>query len=122
LAKSGIVWYYDTLTPNLLRFNIEFSAYVAGLTKGFAAQVENYAQQNARWQDRTGQARRGLTATGSSSITKYTIDLFHTVDYGIWLEVRWSGRYAIIIPTIEVMGPRFMAFLEAAQPVSAAAV
>jgi len=38
--------------------------------------------------------------------------LYHTVEYGIWLEIRWNGQYAIIIPTIEHMGPVIMAELE----------
>ena len=33
----------------------------------------------------------------------FTIFLGHgaNVHYGIWLEVRWGGRFAIIVPTIE---------------------
>jgi hypothetical protein len=34
-----------------------------------------------------------------------TLTLQHTVEYGIWLEIRWGGRYAIIVPTIEQLGP-----------------
>ena len=30
--------------------------------------------------------------------------LAHSVYYGIWLEVRFSGRYAIIMPTINYIG------------------
>jgi hypothetical protein len=29
----------------------------------------------------------------------------------VYLETRWSGRYQIINPTIEVMAPRFMAMV-----------
>jgi hypothetical protein len=77
--------------------------------------VQEYARSHAPWEDRTGDARDGLTAEGDFSFVSYTITLYHTVDYGIWLETRWHGKYAIILPTIEVMGPRFMAELAAAE-------
>jgi hypothetical protein len=32
----------------------------------------------------------------------------HSVSYGIWLEVRFSGKYAIIKPTIDYIGPILM--------------
>jgi hypothetical protein len=81
---------------------------MAAFTKGFAAQVEDYAKTNAPWNDRTGDAREGLTAVGEQRLVRYTITLYHTADYGIWLEVRWDGKYAIILPTLEAMGPALM--------------
>jgi hypothetical protein len=32
----------------------------------------------------------------------------HSVFYGVFLEARWSGRYAIIQPTLDHMGPIVM--------------
>ena len=32
--------------------------------------------------------------------------LYHRVTYGIWLEIRWSGRYAIIGPTMAEVAPQ----------------
>lgn len=81
---------------------------LAVFTKGFAREVEDYAKENAPWEDRTGEARSGLKAIGEQRLTTYSITLYHTADYGIWLEVRWDGKYAIIVPTLEVMGPRLM--------------
>jgi hypothetical protein len=40
------------------------------------------------------------------------IVLFHTVPYGVYLEASNSGAYAIIGPTIEVMGPQVMQSVE----------
>jgi hypothetical protein len=73
-----------------------------------AEEVQDYAQQNAPWEDRTGEARDGLTAESFEDGGILTIVLYHTVEYGVWLEVRNSGEYAIIIPTIEQMGPVVM--------------
>lgn len=81
---------------------------LAAMTTGFAREVQEYARENAPWEDRTGDARSGLTAKGEQRLTSYTITLYHTVDYGIWLEVRWDGKYAIILPTIEHMGHELM--------------
>lgn len=76
-----------------------------------AKRVEAYAKANAPWEDRTGDAREGLTATAEVEDEGFVINLFHTVEYGIWLEIRWGGTYAIIEPTIEEMGPRVMSAL-----------
>ena len=69
--------------------------------------VQDYMRSNARWQDRTGNARNGLFAKYVNiSDDTFSIDLYHTMPYGIWLEVRWAGKYAIIFPTVQVEGQR----------------
>lgn len=77
-----------------------------------AEEVEEYAKLHAPWDDRTGEARGGLTAeVVDEGLFRNSIVLYHTVDYGIWLEIRWNGRYAIIVPTIEHFGPIVMSSL-----------
>jgi predicted nucleic acid-binding Zn-ribbon protein len=71
------------------------------LAQELADEMVEWAQANAPWSDRSGAAREGLVAEVVSNNGSLEINLMHTVDYGIWLEVRWGGRYAIIIPTIE---------------------
>lgn len=73
-----------------------------------APEVENYMKMNAPWQDQTGNARSGLFARPFQEGETVGIDLGGSVDYQIWLEVRWSGRYAIIQPTIDAMAPVVM--------------
>lgn len=111
-TKSGVDWYYDTLTPGLAAFPVVMDAAVGEVMERLAQQVQDYMHQNAPWSDRTGDARSGLTAEADEDTFLHYITLFHTVDYGVWLEVRWSGRYAIIVPTIEAMGPVVMAEIE----------
>lgn len=101
-------------------FQLKFHASCAAVTRGFAARCERYMKDHAPWDDRTGSARDGLTAQGEFSFIEYTVVLFHTVDYGIWLEIRWNGKYAIIQPTIEAMGPQFMAEMVAAEVLAGA--
>jgi uncharacterized protein YlxW (UPF0749 family) len=62
--------------------------------------IQGHAQDNARWTDRTGNARQGLTGMAEVVGTSVVITLFHTMDYGIWLEVAHSGNYAIIMETL----------------------
>lgn len=69
-------------------------------------QVESYARDNAPWADRTGDARRGLTAEVIGSNGDIVMTLFHTVEYGLWLEVIQNGRFAIIMRTLESQAPR----------------
>lgn len=67
-----------------------------------------YAQENAPWEDRTGDARRELQgAVVWQDEENFTIFLGHGAEiyYGIWLEVRWGGKYAIIVPTIQHFAP-----------------
>jgi len=70
-----------------------------------ARKVEDYAKDNAPWTDRTGDARAGLTAEVSRDGDAIVMELYHTVDYGLWLEVIQNGEYAIIMPTLEAMAP-----------------
>lgn len=79
------------------------------LLEELAQEVEEYARTHASWEDRSGEARSGLTAeVVDDGLFRNSIVLYHTVDYGIWLEIRWNGRYAIIQPTIEHYGPIVM--------------
>lgn len=71
--------------------------------------VENHMKTSAPWNDVTGNARNGLFARPYSEGDEVGIILGHSVDYGIWLEVRWNGKYAVIQPTIDEMGPVVMA-------------
>lgn len=86
---------------------------VVGLATYFAAQIESAARKNASWTDRTGHARQGLTARAFKAGTAVTIALFHSAIYGIWLEVKNSGRFAIILPTLRQFHPQVMAGLQA---------
>lgn len=73
-----------------------------------APRVENYMKNNAPWTDRTSNARNGLAARAYSDGSDVGIILYHQVPYGIWLEVKYGGRDAIIQPTIDAMGPEVM--------------
>lgn len=73
-----------------------------------APEVENYMRTSAPWQDQTGNARNGLFARPYVSGDEVGIVCGHSVFYGVFLETRFSGRYAVIAPTLEHMGPVVM--------------
>lgn len=82
---------------------------VAGVVKRQAQIATGWMKSNAPWTDRTGAARNGLRAeTEHIRRTSHSIILMHSVPYGIWLEVRFGGRYAVIVPALVDQGPKLM--------------
>lgn len=70
------------------------------------SQLEAQMKSDAIWEDRSGDARRGLSARASQNDGIVKMTLSHSVSYGYWLEVIQNGRFAIIGPTIEQHGRR----------------
>lgn len=71
--------------------------------------AETYMRENAPWTDRTGNARNGLRAVHEAEpMVHHDLVVFHTMPYGLWLEVRFSGRYAILFPTLKAIAPDLM--------------
>lgn len=73
----------------------------AGATQ-LAEDMQAHARKHAPWTDRTGDARAGLTAEPEMDGGTARVVLAHGVPYGIWLENRFNGRYAVVGPTMEV--------------------
>lgn len=68
----------------------------------FSRRMEGYAKANRPWKDQTTQARTGLTGRVRVLESGHAQAIVaHTVEYGIWLEVRraFHGRYAILLKT-----------------------
>lgn len=99
---------------------IRFSPYGRAV-KNVIVEVANYwkpiletaAKEHAPWTDRTANARQGLQAL-VDELANDTVVLYlaHGVDYGIYLETKYAGRYAIIWPTISEHLPRIFAMLQ----------
>lgn len=98
-ATTRVIW-RGNLRQNLAELDPKIRHRLAAMMTYTAPRMEAWARSNAPWHDRTGNARRGLTAVALHSENQYQIIMFHRVPYGIWLEVRWSGRLQIIMPTI----------------------
>jgi len=93
-----------------LGLNLTSAGNLKGAVEQLAKDMLDYAQQNAPWQDRTGLARESLQSRVVwHDETSFSIFLGHgsEVYYGVWLEVRWGGRYAILLPTLLHFAPQF---------------
>jgi len=73
-----------------------------------ASRGESFMKTNAPWTDRTGAARAGLHTSTAHSPSEHSILFAHTMDYGIWLEVKNSGEYEIIMPSVKHTGRQLM--------------
>lgn len=118
MAGKRAGWTAGTITSRLTSLNDKVTKQLLiATTEKYAADGEAHMRQTAPWVDRTSNARNGLvTSTTHENLmgaaTRHTIVFAHSVSYGIWLEVRWAGRYAVIVPTIQFIGPKLMQTLE----------
>lgn len=111
-SKDGpnIEWKGD-LTGNMATLGTRVKARMVATARYVAPQIQSDMRANARWQDQTGNARNGLFAQVQTTTNEVAIVLYHSVPYGIWLELRWSGKYAIITPSLAKWGPKYFALL-----------
>jgi len=98
---SGFRLIFDSLTVPLYAALSDPQGKVVRTMEDLAQEIQFYAQDTAPWADRTGEARDGLTTEVEREGNSVTLSLFHTVDYGQWLETIQSGRFAVIMPTLE---------------------
>lgn len=114
MARRG-VFKFDSLTPPLKRLLPRVDAAVSIVFDSYESVAETYARSNAPWTDRTGNARAGLFAQHDAEpMVVHRLTIYGTMPYTYWLEVRWSGRYAIIGPTLVHIAPLLSADLAAA--------
>lgn len=112
MANEGpnIQW-SGNLSGNIQTLGLRTKARMVATAKYVAPQIQSDMRANAPWEDQTGNARNGLFSVVQVSTNEVAIVLYHSVPYGIWLELRWSGKYAIITPSLAKWGPRFFALL-----------
>lgn len=108
MAKMRLSYSDRGLQARLSKLSQENEDKVDRLIDLYAVVGQSEMKMNAPWTDRTSAARNGLFTVASRSGKVRTITFSHSVHYGIWLEVKYSGRDAIIMPTILNVGPRLM--------------
>lgn len=105
-GKSGVDWDDKAVQANLENLMPQIKDAVFQLFTYWSQKGASQMRSNARWTDRTGNARNGLAASVFEDDEQIALVFYHRVSYGIWLEVRWSGRYAIIGPTMAEVAPQ----------------
>lgn len=115
LRSDRIEWDFTPtqLAENVLEYGKKVLQAIVALARIFAAKIEAWAKQNASWTDRTSNARQGLTCRALKTATGVIIVLFHTMEYGIWLETAHAGKYAIIMKALETHYSPLMLALQA---------
>lgn len=96
------------LQRNLATLPLKQRAAIVAAAHYTAPLAESFMKSTASWTDRTGNARNGLRARVVAGGDKVAIVLYHSVPYGVWLEVRWGGKYSVIMPALAATGPLFI--------------
>jgi hypothetical protein len=112
VARISVSYDDDFLRRNVESFPDDLDRKIQAVMDFNAAYGETYIKTNARWTDRTGAARSGLTALASSSGSTYEILMAYSVTYGIWLEIANDRKYAIITPAMRIVGEKVMRDLQ----------
>jgi hypothetical protein len=74
---------------------------VASVATYFEPILETHAKKTAPWTDRTGNARQTLFSVSELAEDVVRLYLSHGMEYGVYLELRHAGRYAVILPTLQ---------------------
>lgn len=109
--RTRLVWKTDPFSDSMPELRDKMDKAIGRTMEYSATNLQNHMRTNAPWTDRTSNARNGLFGTYRKDTSRHRIILYHTMPYGIWLEVRHNARFAIIRPTIESQGPGVMNLL-----------
>jgi len=96
------------LDYNVRHFDARLRRNIRAVVDYNAAYATGYMKTHARWTDRTGAARTGLLAIPNHAKTYEEIVMRYSVNYGIWLEVAHDRKYAIITPSLRIIGDKLM--------------
>lgn len=99
------------LARNVASLEAKIQSAVDVMVDYHALKGQAYLKTDAPWNDQTGAARTGLHTVSFRGGNKHTIVFAHAVNYGIWLEVKFSGRDEVIMPTVRKTGRELMASL-----------
>ena len=103
MIRGGIQWRTppSELIKGIDRYEKDLMAEIEDLLRRFAPEIETYAKANAPWQNQTGNARQTLFTVVEAQKDRVILYLSHTMSYGVYLELRWQGRWAIIMRTLQ---------------------
>jgi hypothetical protein len=88
---------------------------IKSLAAYLAVPLEDFMKEHAPWEDQSGEARRGLNVSVEDTAKEIvTLWLAHgkSIFYGVFLETRNAGEYAILWPTIEAHASEIQRMLQ----------
>lgn len=105
-THSGFRWDASKFkSPKIMEKKLQRA--LMGVMRYWDGPVEQHIKTSAPWTDRTSNARSGLAANAvQETESLFHIIMTYSVDYGIYLERANDGKYATIIPTLPVYGPK----------------
>lgn len=111
VARISVRMNTKEITREIGRLDQKAKLAIRAIVERNAVEGLGYAKVSAPWTDQTGAARAGLSANTEHSSSSHKIIFAHGVHYGIWLEVKNSGKYEIILPTVARTGGQIMSDL-----------
>lgn len=109
--QQGFYWKSDTLFRSVAGMDKQLDRALAAAIEFAATKSEASMRKNAPWTDQTSNARNGLHTVPFHDGRTHGYHLAHGVPYGIWLEVRWDGRYGIIPQSVQEGGMMVMSLM-----------
>jgi hypothetical protein len=140
MSGSGFVWVQppSNISKGISAYGKKVEAALYAIAGKWGQDVQDEARTDARWTDRTGNARSGIfyavdglgmgtligqvsaeaktlmkdTSVEEGSNNTLIIVVSHTIFYGKFLELMSGGKYAIIMSTIERNLPRLESLVQ----------
>lgn len=100
MSKKGFSLNTSKLSAQLDTLNPRINSAITAAFEYQAPKSEARMKTTASWTDRTTNARSGLFTKPTHEGDHHELLLSHLVAYGIWLELAFSGKYAVVTPEI----------------------
>jgi hypothetical protein len=110
-TRASFTMITNPIPGRMARLKVGMPAVIDKAVQYEANESQNWMRNNAPWTDRTGNARQGLFARSFRRVSGWTIVLYHSVSYGIWLEIAMDRKYKIIEPAWRRCGQNVMSSL-----------
>lgn len=114
-SGSGAVTWTDkggNIRVNLQKLDPRLYALISAVVDFTRDKAVGEMKEAAPWKDRTGNARATLNAKSKHDKTHHLLTLFGGMPYQIWLEIRWSGKFAVISKQVPIQGAALMRRLD----------
>lgn len=114
-GRGGVTFHnLPVFKRRITDFKPKVDAVIAANVEYKGIQTLGHCKMNAPWTDRTTNARSGLGVEFEHVPGfRHGFAIYYSVPYGIFLELRWSGRFSIVIPTIKTVMPGLIGSIRA---------